>query len=310
MLAVSRNPSRRGGGPRPRSRRLPLALTAVALLVLAACAGDAEQPRLAVEPVVELPDSVALGQPLHIGYTWETGDDFAAPAHDYKVFAHFRNPEGRNVFQDDHYPPTPTSQWGADDPGYSRWIYPPELYEFEYLDMFVGLYDPDDGKVALRVGDGFEDTPRVKRVHIRAEDLSGLPVFGDGWYPEEVVGDGPYERWHWTQERAEVMFVNPRGPAILHLRAHSPVEEVGGTQQIEIHIGEGFTYSIVNSDPEPLLDRTEIPAEAFGQEDWVPVTISVDPAFDPTQADPDSTDTRTLGLQVFTLYLSPAGGDR
>lgn len=308
MLAVPHAPSRRLAFPPCRIRRLPLGLAAVALALLAACGGDAEQPRLAVEPVVDLPDSVALGQPLHISYTWKTGEEFAAPAHDYKAFVHFRNPEGRNVFQDDHYPPTPTSQWGAEDPSYSHWIYPPELYEFEYLDVFVGLYDPDDGKVAVRAGDRYQDTPGVKRMHIRAEDLSGLPVFGEGWYPEEVVGDGPYERWHWTQERAEVMFVNPRGPAILHLRAHSPVEEIGGPQRIEIRVGDGFTYSIVNSDPEPLLDRTEIPAEAFGEEDWVPVTITVDPAFEPTQADPDSTDTRTLGLQVFTLYLGPASG--
>lgn len=281
-------------------------LALATLVATTGCGEEAGDARLAVRPTVGLPDTVALGQPLDVRYAWRPTDEFTGPADDYKAFVHFRNPDGEIVFQDDHWPSTPTSQWEAGgEVTYRRWVYPPELFEFEYLDVFVGLYEPEEGKVLLRTGDGWSDTPQLHRVHVRTEDLSGLPVFGDGWYPEEIVGTDEYERWHWTQQQAEVMFVNPRDAALLHLRAHSPVEEIGGPQRIEVRVGSEFTYSVVNSEPEPFVDRIEVPGSAFGEEDWVPMTIDVDPAFRPTELDPESTDTRTLGLQVFTLYLGP-----
>jgi len=76
---------------------------------LAGCTGGDQIRRVAVEPTVQLPESVALGEPLHFEYTWTPASEFTAPKDDYKIFVHLLDPQGRIVLQDDHYPPEPTS---------------------------------------------------------------------------------------------------------------------------------------------------------------------------------------------------------
>ena len=51
-------------------------------------------------------------------------------------------------------------------------------------------------------------------------------------------------------------------------------------------------------------ERVEIPAAAMGEDDWVELTLEISPVLVPKELDPESADERTLGLQVFRLYLS------
>lgn len=281
----------------------------ISLLLLAATAaacGEEEPVRqLDVEPSVVLPESAPVGQPLDVVYRWVPGPDFSPPSDDYRVYVHLIGPDGEILLQDDHYPPLPTSQWRAgEEVTYKRWIYPPTDLRPDYIDFYVGLYD-DDGRIAVKSNGEWEGRPVVHRLYIRADDVAGLPVTFEGWYDEEM-GATSHERWSWMGRRAVAAFGNPRGPAILHLRAHSPVVEIGGPQIIRISIGDVEIATIEVTDQRSFQERIEIPAEALGDGDWVEITIEVDKWFTPAEIDPASSDTRELGLQVFGLYLAPA----
>ena len=102
-----------------------------AATVVAAC-GGAEAPRIDVELTLDMPDSVPLDEPLHMTYTWAPGDDFEAPLDDYQVFVHVLDAYRNIVFQDDHYPTEPTSQWSTGQPqSYDRWLYLPTGLEVD-----------------------------------------------------------------------------------------------------------------------------------------------------------------------------------
>ena len=101
------------------------AFVAVVASAAAGCAGEEPERVLAVSVDLGLADSVPIGTPFDIGFTWTPGEDFAAPADDFRVFVHLVDPDGNIVQQDDHYPPVPTSQWKAGQPvNYRRWLYP------------------------------------------------------------------------------------------------------------------------------------------------------------------------------------------
>lgn len=278
-----------------------VAVGAALALGLAGCTGSGQAPRVDVTPSVDLPDSVPLGEPLDMGYTWQTGTGFSAPAEDYQVFVHMVDPQGEIVFQDDHYPPQPTSQWTGTET-YRRWVYPPEDLEVEYLDIVVGLYS-QDGRAQVRDADGeWVDEVQVHRLQIRADDMSGIPVYMDGWHPAEEPADA-LSSWRWTQQVAHAVFTNPGKDAVLHLRAHGPYDQVG-PQTVTLRIGDREVASFQVESNDNFLRRIEIPADAMGDNDWVELTLEVSPVFVPKQANPDSQDDRTLGLQVFNMYLS------
>lgn len=282
----------------------------LALAVMAAgCGEEAPQVRLDVEPSLELPENLAFRQPIQIGYRWIPGPDFQPPQDDYKVFLHVTDPDGNIIEQDDHYPPVPTSQWRSGEPvEYSHWLYPTDEAEVSYIDVHVGLYDGETmGKVGVRYEGSWSERPRVHRIEIREDDNRGIPVYVEGFHEMEIDPErSGFNKWVWMERRGVVAFGNPQGQALLHLQAHSPVDETGGEpQHIQLSIdGEEFTTLTVE-DSTPFLERIDVPAEILGDDDWVELTLEVDRHFVPAHRDPDSSDTRELGLQIFGLYLAP-----
>jgi hypothetical protein len=276
----------------------------LASAALAACSGESAVERLAVTPTVDVPESVALGEPLDIGYSWAVADDFEAPADDYQVFLHMRDAEGNILAQDDHYPPIPTSQW---QPGsvqsYRRWFYPETDFEVESIDFVVGLY-ADDGRAALAWEGGFEDMPVVSRMQIRVDDQGGKPVWVEGWHPvEEVPGQTP-SVWRWSEQAARAVFANPRRDATLHFRAHSPVDEINGPQTVVLRMGETEIARFEIESASAFTERVEVAADVLGDDDWAELHVEVSDVFKPSELDPESQDDRELGLQMFLLFLS------
>ncbi len=288
---------------RPRSARTVFALALTAAIVSAACAND-ETPQLDVQVQLDLPDSVPLGEPLDIGYAWTTAGEFEAPADDYKVFVHMIDPDGNILLQDDHYPPQPTSQWRASQAEeYRRWYYPPNSLEAEYLDFVVGLYSPDTRTRVRDASGEWAEAVQVHRMTVRSDDVSGIPLYMEGWYPPEQVVEPEPREWRWSQETARAVFTNPRKDAVLHLRAHGPFDEVGA-QAVVLRIGDSELASVEVSAADEFLERIVIPASAMGSNEWVELNLQVTPALVPQEIEPDSQDDRQLGLQVFSMYLS------
>ncbi|MFQ5742014.1 MAG: hypothetical protein ACE5HV_00315 [Acidobacteriota bacterium] len=275
----------------------------VTALALAGCIKSAGSARLDVEPAVSLPDSIALGQPFEATFTWQPGTEFAPPGVDYRVFVHVRNERGDLLFQDDHLPPVPTSQWAAGkEVVYRRWIYPPGAVRADRLDVHLGLYD-GSSRVRLRWQGGWQASPLVHRVKVRTEDRSGIPMAVHGWYPQEKKST-PTETFHWTNGHAIAAFRNPRHAAVLHLRALSPVDRLQGAQSIKLLLGKHDIADLEVTDTTPFAEHIPIPAEAFGDDDWVELHIDSSPRLVPEEARSKAGDARILGLQIFTLYLA------
>lgn len=290
---------------------LAAAVTVVAGLAATGCA-DAEVGRTMEATVaVDLPDSIPVGSPFDVGYSWTPGDDFVPPADDYRVFVHFVDPDGNIVVQDDHFPTVPTSQWRAGEAvEYRHWVYPdPELAP-EYFDLYVGLYD-DVGQIGTRRDDRFQDRPLVHTVQVESDNQSGKPVFVEGFeeYENSLTSDDPANRrWRWMRSRGVVAFGNPRGPAMLHVRALSPVDDLGGPQTITIKMGEQLVarYEVDHASPHTML--FDVPGQGLGDGDWVDFTFEVNDTFVPAETSEGSEDTRDLGLQVYWMYLAPNRG--
>ncbi len=100
------------------------------------------------------------GSGFRITYRWQA----ALLDKDYTVLVHIVDKEGRIVLQDDHKPPTPTSQWNG-PVAYTRTV-PLEqwqvkdkrtvdiaLAEGRYA-IWAGLHDEKDGRKALHTGPG------------------------------------------------------------------------------------------------------------------------------------------------------------
>jgi len=274
----------------------------VSSAVVAAC-GSPESPRVDVELTLDMPESVPLDEPLHMTYTWTPGDEFEAPMDDYQVFVHAIDGQGNVVFQDDHYPTEPTSQWGTAQPqSYDRWVYAPSGLEVDRLDFVVGLYAPD-GRVLLRGDAGtWTDAVEAHTLEVRVDDMSGVPAYIEGWHPAEGVSPEARD-WRWSEGMARVAFTNPRRDATLHLTAHGPFDEVG-PQVLVLRVGETEISRFDINSAQEFSERIEISAAAMGDDDWVELTLEVSPVLVPKDLDPESADERMLGLQVFRLYLS------
>ena len=66
---------------------------------------------------------------------------------DYWVFVHVLDPEGEQMWTDDHLPPTPTSKWKAGETvEYKRTIFVPNYPYIGEAKVRLGMYDPPSGK--------------------------------------------------------------------------------------------------------------------------------------------------------------------
>ncbi|MBN2314409.1 MAG: glycoside hydrolase family 16 protein [Sedimentisphaerales bacterium] len=149
-----------------------------------------------------------------ITYRWR-----AAPLDkDYTVFVHFVDEDGKIVFQDDHQPLMPTSQWSGDveytrDVPLEQWrvenkrTVSVELPEGRYP-IYAGLYDEKEGRKVLQAG------PDVRQVE------EGLYQIGVLTIDKQALIPGPGEKtldltdYHVTfNEEFDDLSVSAWGPA-------------------------------------------------------------------------------------------------
>ena len=118
------------------------------------------------EPAVATPslsfskDRVPIGSAVTLTYSSQVAPN-ASFDKNYYVFVHVLDPEGEQMWTDDHLPPVPTSQW---KPGqtieYSRTIFVPELSVHRRSDCAArplrpGVGKPPDAERAGRVAAGY-----------------------------------------------------------------------------------------------------------------------------------------------------------
>jgi len=283
---------------------LAVSLLAVSLLAVACFQGEPERT-FDVALAVDMPDSVQWAQPFRIVYRWVPGESIPDEPGDFLVFVHFVDPEGQIVAQDDHAPAVPTSQWREGQPvEYRRWFRIPKPGTYEYVDVIIGLYDDESGRVAVRSRGRWETDALVHRLRASEEGYDGTPVGGDGWYRLQGRNSGR-DIWHWTAETATVSFLNPGRDAELLLEASSPVGLLGGPQRVRLFLNDKEISELLISQESRFVERIPISLGMLGTRPVLEIKIEVDPAVIPAEVEAESEDSRLLGLKVFSIHLSP-----
>ena len=108
-------------------------------------------------------ERVPIGSPLKLTYRFDVAPNAKIDG-DYWVFVHVLEPDGEQLWVDDHLPPVPTSPW---KPGqkveYTRTVFVPNYPYIGPAVVRLGLYDPSDQQAA--------DARRRTRRH--AQGVSG-----------------------------------------------------------------------------------------------------------------------------------------
>lgn len=291
--------------------RLPLFAGFLTLLVagFAACGGgsDAGGPPQATPSVTLSFARVPAGSPLEITYKFVVAPD-AKFSEDYRVFMHVLDTDEEQMWNDDHNPPTPTSQW---KPGetieYKRTIFVPVFPYVGDATVQIGLHSvKDQSRVALTGEDGGQHSYKVAKLQLLPQTDNLFTVFKDGWHPAEAAAHDPTLEWQWTKQQATLAFKNPKKDALLYFDLDSPGKELHGPQQVTITLGGQAVQTLTVPPDERSLNRITLPGSLMGDGDLTELQIAVDQTFVPaTVTNGVSKDPRELGVRVFHAFVDP-----
>jgi hypothetical protein len=291
---------------RRRAALLPIVFASAAFV--AGCSRDeAPTPPVATPGVTVNHDAAPAGSPLEITYKFVVAGD-ARFDEDYRVFVHVMDVDEERMWDDDHDPPTPTSQW---KPGqtveYMRTVFVPVFPYVGEASIRVGLYSKKNERRLPMNGDNAgQNSYRVAKVQLLPQTDNLLTVFKDGWHQAEVAGDNATVEWQWTKREATLAFKNPRKDAVFYLDLDSPGGEYHGPQQVQAALNgqviDGFTLE----PHQRLLRRVPITAAQIGTGEMAEMQIRVDKSWIPAQTPAaNSADTRELGVRVFHAFIDP-----
>jgi hypothetical protein len=294
----------------PPFRQLVLRLSVVPL---AACLATGCRRTVPREPPVATPsiainhDRAPAASPIEITYKFVVASD-AHFAEDYRVFVHVLDTDEARMWDDDHNPPIPTTQW---KPGqtieYTRTIFVPIFPYVGEATIQLGLHSTRDQKRQVLAGeDAGQHAYKVGRLQLLPQTENLFTVFKDGWHPAEVAADSATTEWQWTKREATLAFRNPKKDAVLYLELDSPGPGLHGDQQVQVTIGGQIVDQFTVTPAERLLRRIKLSAAQMGAADMAELHIAVDRTFFPAQvAGANSKDPRELGVRVFHAFVDP-----
>lgn len=273
----------------------------IAMLCVGCLAGSSDQPVASVSVTLGA-DSASVGGPLEVTYRFEMAPGQSIDQN-YWVMAHFVTPDGDVVWNDDHRPPTPTTQWASGQAvEYTRSVFVPNALRPGHVSLLAGLYSPDSQQRLPLAGQ--EAERHAYRVAVLSITPPDVVNYGAGWNEFEGAVEDP-ERWRWTKQRATVSLRNPRAAATLWLNVQAADQFPIAPHSTVLVNGHQIAEFDVPA-KERLLRRLEIATDVLGTGDTVDVTIAVDKTFSPAQASGgQSTDVRELGIRVFNIALVP-----
>lgn len=239
-----------------------------------------------------------------IQYKWKTTAEFAKIEQNMQVYVHFWH-KNNMLFQDDHIPDVPISEWDADkEYVYSRRIYIPE---------FIDEFDPEfKGEETLRLSVGFfspYDTTGETKQEIMEKKLKVFPppldtpekIYEQGWYDLEINPDAFLKQWRWTAKEARCIIDNPKRDALLVIKGGVNLE-VLEDQKVIIKINDLILDEFIPA--ESFFEKSyNIKKEMVGDGEQFFLTIATDKVFVPADVIPNSKDKRELGIQVSFIYF-------
>jgi hypothetical protein len=284
-------------------------LCAFAAAPLAGCSRGDSAPPVATVSFSTSKDRVPLGSPVELRYRFDVAPN-ATIADNYRVFVHVLDDRGTEMWNDDHDPPIPTSQWR---PGQTvQYAHTRFVPVFPYVGeavVEVGLHRGDD-RLPLQ-GANPEDRDSSTRQY-RVGTLTILPssenipfYFKSGWHPEEFAADNPTIGWQWTQKIATLMLPrNPRKDLTFYLSySGRPDLFPENPQQVTVYVGDQVVDTFRVTDNKQVLRTIPIGAAQLGPADSVEVRIEVDKTFVPAKLPNATGDTRELGIRVYHQFF-------
>jgi hypothetical protein len=291
--------------------RLPLfaGLLSVVAAGMVACGGDPEPggPPMATPTVTLNHERAPAGSPLEITYKFVVASD-AKFNEDYRVFAHVVDTDEEQMWNDDHDPQVPTSQW---KPGqtieYTRTIFVPVFPYVGDATLEIGLHSIKDQKRVPMAGEDVGQLSyRVARLQLLPQTDNLFTVFKDGWHPAENEPKDPGLEWQWTKQQATLAFKNPKKDAVFYFDLDSPGKNLHGVQQVAINLGGQTIETLTVQPDERRLHKLTLPGSLMGPADLAELQIAVDKTFVPTiVTNGVSKDPRELGVRVFHAFIDP-----
>jgi hypothetical protein len=251
---------------------------------------------------------VALGSPVDITYKFTLAGD-APGLGNRKVFVHFVDADGEQMWTDDHDPPTSTSSW---KPGqtveYTRTVFAPVYNYVGQARVVAGLYDPASGdRVKFTGTDVGGRAYDAAQFEVLPQTENTFLIFKDGWHPVEAAADNSMVEWQWTKKEATLAFRNPRRDAVLFFQADNPGKAATAATKVEIRLGDQVLATVALGADGPV-QKIPLPAAAMGGGDMVELRLVVDQTFVPAlEPGTQSNDPRELGARVFHAFVQPQG---
>jgi hypothetical protein len=295
---------------RERARlHLFAAILLVAVFGVAGCGGGNQTagPPMATPSVTLSHDRAPAGSPLVLTYKFVVAPD-AKFTEDYRVFVHVVDADGEQIWDDDHNPPIPTTQW---QPGqtveYSRTLFVPVFPYVGDATLQVGLHSlKDQQRLTLAGDDAGQHSYRVAHMQLLPQTDNLFTVFKDGWHPAENSLQDQNLEWQWTKQQGTLAFKNPKKDALFYFDVDSPGKDLHGPQVVSVKLG-GQTVESFTVEPDVrTLHTIKLPAALMGTDELTELQIDVDKTFVPAVVTKGvSKDPRELGVRVFHAFIDP-----
>jgi hypothetical protein len=278
-----------------------LAAAALVTLALAGACGKSErqEPAVATPTLTLSKDRVPIGSAVTLDYKFAVAPD-ASFDRSYWVFVHVLDPEGEQMWTDDHLPPIPTTSWKAGQTvEYKRTVFVPNYPYIGEATVRLGLYDPAGGKrLTLNAREASRKEYVVAKFQVLPSSENVYLIQRDGWHPAEVDSKNPTSEWQWTKKTASWSFKNPRKDATFYIDYDARADKFDPPQQVVLKIGDQVVGQFTADAKDATLKSFPIAAAGFGSGDMVDLVLDVDRTFVPGGGDP-----RELGIRVYHAYL-------
>jgi hypothetical protein len=278
----------------------------LALSSVAACRRkEPAAPPVATPSVTLNHDRAPLGSPLDITYKFVVASD-AHFAENFRVMSHVVDADGQMMWEDDHDPPVPTTQW---KPGqtveYTRTVF---VRVYPYVGeaaIEVGLYSTSTQKRQPLAGDDVgQRAYKVARLQLQPQTENIFTLFKDGWHPAETAAHNTGVDWQWTKRDATLSFKNPKKDAVFYFDVDSPDSVPHDAQQVQVSLNDQPIADLTLKPKDHVLKRIPLTAAQLGTGEMAELRISVDKTFVPALVPAsNSKDPRELGVRVFHAFV-------
>ncbi len=267
-------------------------------------------PPVATPAVMLARPRAPLGSPVDITYKFVVASD-AHFDQDYRVMVHVIGAEEELIWTDDHFPPTPTTQW---KPGqtveYLRTVFVPPCPYVGEATIQLGLYSMATQKrAALKGEDMGQRAYKVATFQLLPPTENVPVIFKDGWHPTETAEHSSCAsvEWQWTKKDAMLVFKNPKKDSTLFLDIDNPGGVFQESQQVQLSLGGQPIDRFTVTPKQEVLKKVPLTAAQLGTGDTVELQIEVDKTFVPALLPASgSKDPRELGVRVFHAFVQPA----